>query len=324
MTITHTLNAGKNITPQSGATRQPGRSFAFKGIFVGPHGIRAGWRLLLFAILIVIFLATGLLIRNGGVEGFREAHRHAAQITVTPTLMIVAETVAFVGVFAATWIMAKIERRKFSTYGLPWSLALHKDFWVGTLCGFGALSGSLLAMFFLHGFRITGLALHGGALISAPAAWAVAFLLTGLNEEFLLRGYFQYTLADSIGFWPAAFVLSGLFAVGHAFNANETLAGVLSVIGFGLILCLLLRRTGNLWCAIGFHAAYDWGQTLYGVPDSGMLPYHSVFHSAFNGRTWLTGGVVGPEGSMLTPIALLVTAMIFSFFYRENRYQKAE
>ena len=32
------------------------------------------------------------------------------------------------------------------------------------------------------------------------------------------------------------------------------------------------------------------------------------------------GGIVGPEASILCPIALLVVGLIFSFYYRENRY----
>lgn len=81
-----------------------------------------------------------------------------------------------------------------------------------------------------------------------------------------------------------------------------------------------MQRTGTIWPAVGFHAAWDFGQTFYGVPDSGMLPYHGVFHSAFSGPTWLTGGIVGPEASLFTPITLLVVGLIFSRFYRENRY----
>jgi len=175
-------------------------------------------------------------------------------------------------------------------------------------------------MFLLHGFRITGFALHGRAILYALIGWAIAFLMVGLCEEFLNRGYLQYTLASGIGFWPAALVMSGFFAFGHAFNPHENLAGVASVVLFGLLLCLFLRRRGNLWCAVGFHAAYDWGQTLFGVPDSGITPYHNLFNSAFSGPRWLTGGIVGPEASVLTPIALALVALVFSRYYRENRY----
>ena len=49
----------------------------------------------------------------------------------------------------------------------------------------------------LHGFRITGLALQGAAIFTTPAAWAIAFLLTGLNEELLCRGYLRYMASAS-------------------------------------------------------------------------------------------------------------------------------
>jgi hypothetical protein len=72
------------------------------------------------------------------------------------------------------------------------------------------------------------------------------------------------------------------------------------------------------------HAAWDWRQTFYGVPDSGILPYRSVFHPAFVGPRRLTGGIVSPEASVLCPIALLVSGVIFSRFDREKKYPQAE
>jgi uncharacterized protein len=288
-------------------------------LFFGPRGLRAGWRLPTFIGLIAVMFGGVALVR-GGPHGLRNVHKHLGEITMTPFLICVSEALAFSIVCLATFIMGRIENRKFSEYGLPLRQALGKDFWIGCLYGFLAISGTLLAMFLLHRFRITGFALHGKAILYALAAWAIAFVMVGLCEEFLNRGYLRYTLASGIGFWPAAFVMSGFFASGHAFNPHETLAGVASVVLFGLLLCLFLRRSGNLWCAVGFHAAYDWGQTLFGVPDSGIAPYHNLFNSAFTGPRWLTGGIVGPEASVLTPVALTLVALVFSRYYRENRY----
>ena len=63
------------------------------------------------------------------------------------------------------------------------------------------------------------------------------------------------------------------------------------------------------------------GQTFfYGVTDSSMKPYHNLFNSSFNGPTWLTGGTVGPEASIFTPIILLIVGIVFSFIYRQNKY----
>jgi membrane protease YdiL (CAAX protease family) len=290
-------------------------------LFLGPRGLRAGWRLLIFIALVAVLIGAWLVVRSGGPQGFRDAQKHAGQVTVTPFLMGSSEAIAFALLCLATLVMGRIENRKFSEYGLPMRRALGRGFWIGCLWGFLAISGTLLAMFLLHGFRITGFALHGKAILYSMLGWAIAFLITGLFEEFLCRGYLQYTLASGIGFWPAAFVMSGLFAFGHVFNSHETLAGVASVVLFGLLLCFFLRRSGNLWCAVGFHAAYDWGQTFFGVPDSGIAPYHNFFNCTFSGSQWLTGGIVGPEASILTPIALALVALAFSRYYRKNRYQ---
>lgn len=284
-------------------------------ILSGPNGPRAGWRLLIFLALLGV-PAAGLFaiahVRGGRPE----------QITLTPFLMGANEAMVLLILCIVTWIMARIEHRKFSEYGLPVRQALGQEFGIGSLLGFLAISGTLLTMFLLHGFRVTGLAIHGTTILSSLIGWGIAFFLAGLFEEFAFRGYIQYTLASGIGFWPAALVMSGLFGLGHLLaNPSENVVGSAAVVLFGLLLCLFLRRTGNLWCSVGFHLGYDWGQMFYGVPDSGIVPYHNLLHSTFSGPRWLTGGMVGPEASVLTPIVLLAVALIFSRCYREDRYQ---
>ena len=298
----------------------PQPASGMRSLFVGPRGLRAGWRLLIFIGLLLVLFGGTALVRNDGLQGTRDAQKHLSSFTMTPLLIGVSEAMAFAILCLATLVMTRLEHRKFSEYGLPLREALGKDFGIGCLFGFLSISGTLLVMFLLHGFRITGFALRGKAILPALVGWAIAFLVVGLFEEFLNRGYLLYTLACGIGFWPAAFVMSGFFAFGHAFNPHETLAGVASVVLFGLLLCLFLRRSGSLWCAVGFHVAYDWGQTLFGVPDSGIAPYHNLFNSVFSGPQWLTGGIVGPEASVLTPIALALVALLFRRYYRENRY----
>lgn len=309
---TATLAAGNSMNHASTTS-------TLKSIFVGHNGLRAGWRLLLFLIISIGLQGAFVLIRTGGVQGFLDQQKKAAQITVTPLLIGTSEAIAFLVICFATVVMAKIERRRFSEYGLPMAKALGKDFWKGASWGFLALSGTLLATFLLHGFRITGLALHGTAIVSSVLGWGLAFALVGLFEEFLCRGYVQYTLASGIGYWPAAFIVSAFFGFTHAFNPGETIVGAISAGLFGILFCLFLRRSGSLWIPVGFHAAWDWGQAFYGVADSGIHPYHSVFASAFHGPMWLTGGTVGPEASIMTPIALMVVGLIFNHYHRENR-----
>ena len=260
MTFANRLKAAENLPVLSTKTFPSSSrlTFGLKPVFVGPNGLRAGWRLLTFFAWFGVLFGGFVLIRAGGPQGLREQYRNQGHITVTPLLMGGSEAIALLFFSIAALVMGKLEHRKFSEYGLPLRKALGKDFWIGSLSGFLAISSTLLGMFLLRGFRVTGLALHGTAILSALIAWGIAFLLAGLVEEFLCRGYLQYTLASGIGFWPAAFVMSGLFAFGHSFDSNETAVGVVATGLFSLLFCLFLRRTGNLWIAVGFHAAWDW------------------------------------------------------------------
>jgi membrane protease YdiL (CAAX protease family) len=313
----HRMNPQIASLPTTDLAQSTSRSgFGLKPVFVGPNGIRAGWRLLMFLAIFVSMMGTTrtiLLLVLG---------RPKMPTALTPGAVALGEGLAFVFLTIAAVIMARIEHRKFSDYGLPLRLALRKDFWLGALWGFLSISGALLAIFALHGFRITGLAIHGTTILTATLAWTATCIVIGLCEESMFRGYPQFTLTTGMGFWPAAILLSATFAALHAFNPGETITGLLSVVVFGLLFCLFIRRRGNVWLAVGFHAGWDWGQTFfYGVHDSGLAPYHNLFASEFHGARWLTGGSVGPEASIFTPIALGIVALLFGLRHRQVRYQ---
>src|SRR5690242_18170316 len=101
----------------------------FVSIFIGPDGLRAGWRFLLFAIGIevgafVIQLPLGRLL--GQLFGVKLGQLSA------PALVI-EELSSCVNVFLITGIFAIFERRRVDSYGLPINQAFKKYFWQGML-----------------------------------------------------------------------------------------------------------------------------------------------------------------------------------------------
>jgi hypothetical protein len=190
-------------------------------IFRGPHGIRAGWLVLIFLALIVSFailfaipFALMRILNKGGDQSLV-----AISVSgLTPLGLSITEGVLFVIPSIAALIMARIERRKYGQYGLPADFAFRQDFWIGILVGFLSISGSLMGIFAFHGFHLTGLAIHGATIVSATPAWGTTFVIVGLAEEFSFRGYVQYTLTTGMGFWPAAMLLSCLFGLAHKSN----------------------------------------------------------------------------------------------------------
>jgi len=235
---------------------------------------------------------------------------------LSPEYEYVFEIATIAGLFLAAAVMAKIEKRRFGVYGLPWSGAFGKLFWQGAIAGLAFEAIEILVIYAFHGYSSGGFALTGMNLMNYAIAWALAFVLVGIFEEFAFRGYTQFTLGEGIGFWPSAVVLSALFGAAHLGNPREDWAGALSVVLFGLFACLTLRRTGSLWFAVGFHAAADYAETfIFSVPDSGMLARGHLLNASFHGPRWLTGGAVGPEASVVDFILCGLALVLFSRLY---------
>lgn len=223
-------------------------------------------------------------------------------------------------------IMAAIERRPFAAFGLPWRQTLGARFWQGAAVGTVSLA-----------VLMTGLLLAGAVEIRAPAAsapgavafgagYAVLFVLLAVREEFLYRGYGLFTLTETTTFWFAAVASTVWFTWAHA-GPRESWIGLANVAIYGLLACLTLRRTGNLWLALGFHTAWDWGQTfLFGVSDSGHSAAPGHFCTSIvspSEPAWLSGGPVGPEGSVLCAAVLVLLWIACTWLPREVRYPLA-
>ena len=293
----------------------PGRSIGQR-TFIGPGGIRAGWRFLIF---IVLFVALQVLFRVclRFIPAVHRIFTATTQGTLTPEFEFIFESVAITTVFLAAYIMSRIEKRRFAEYGIPARGAFGRLFWQGVIWGLALEALEMLIMYGAGGYSFGGLALSGAALVHYEVFWAIGFVLVGIAEEFTFRGYAQFTLATGMGFWPAAVLLSALFGAVHLGNPGEGWVGALSVMLFGLFACFTLRRTGNLWFAIGLHAASDYAETfIYSVPDSGMLARGHLLNASFHGPRWLTGGSIGPEGSVIDFALFLLSFVIFARLYR--------
>src|SRR5438552_10740972 len=283
--------------------------------FVGPYGIRAGWRLLLFVAIAAAFaviLAAPLSLLGpraplGGTSG--------------PAALLLGEGIPLLAALLSAAVMARIEKRSFADYALPGRGAFGVQFWRGATWGFLALSALLLVVSAAQGFSFGTLALGGGKLASYAVLWALAFLLVGFCEEFLFRGYALYTLSTGIGFWPAAVLLSAFFGAVHLTNAGETWIGGLSAGLIGLFFCFTVRRTGGLWFAIGLHATWAYSESfMYSAPDSGAVVPGHLLNSSFHGPRWLTGGTVGPEGSALVFVVIAGLFVVFDRLYPDVRF----
>ncbi|HKQ86264.1 MAG TPA: type II CAAX endopeptidase family protein [Candidatus Acidoferrales bacterium] len=292
------------------ASAPPAPEPAGYNIFYGPNGVRAGWRLLIAsAIFYAIVVAINFVFRHA-----RGASTQRVFLTFSARGVLIGEAITFGSYLFASWIMSRIEARRMRDYGLGLARAFGGQFWLSALAGFAAISLLLGALKIAGVFQLGQPALHGPLAWEDAGLWGLAFLFVGFSEEGTSRGYILFTLVTGIGFWPAAIATSIAFGMLHWGNTGESYVGMMTAGGIGFFFCILLRKTGTLWPAIGFHAAWDWGETyFYGVPDSGLGAPGHLFSARFAGPVWLTGGTVGPEGSWFCVVLVLVLCIAAAF-----------
>jgi membrane protease YdiL (CAAX protease family) len=309
----------------------PARPSALRKILVGKDGLRAGWSLLIF---IVIFAAIAFCVRVIGHRVHPPVPKAAntPPEPASPSFLFIAESIPFLITVLVTWIMSKIERRAISVYGLGDSRKL-VHFLAGLAWGVICLSLLILTLVKLGPLVIDGRLLFGSDIVRYGAIWLVGFFLVGMLEEYLTRGYLQYTLtrglagvyewafktrhSKALGFWTAAVIFSILFGLGHGKNPGESPIGLLSAGLAAMVFCFSLWRTGSLWFAIGLHTSWDWGQSfLYGVADSGLMAEHHLLATHPVGKPILSGGATGPEGSIFILPVLGLIALIILFTLR--------
>ncbi len=320
-----------DVTPESSlelsveSTAAPSRSSAGgmapePGHSASAAELRAGWRAGLYVAFFILFFS--VLNALGALLQGRFAHAGgpipAGQLT--PGSLFRQELAMAASAVLAALLMSVLEGRAFGDYGMPPREAFQRRFWQGAIWGIAQISALLLAIDAFGGYSFGRLAIHGSELLRYGVLWGGFFVVVGISEEFLFRGYLQFTLASGMGFWPAATFLSLMFGAVHLANPGEGPVGALSVFAIGMLFCLTLRRTGNLWFAIGMHAAFDFGETyIYAVPDSGLVVPGQLLTSSLHGPRWLTGGSIGPEGSALAFVVLAIVAVLFDRAYPRSK-----
>ena len=305
-------------------------------IFIGKDGLRAGWSLLVFFALLAVVLTAARFVMHKIHPHNPSAAKTTSEISLKAGL--IGESIPFVAVLLVTWIMSKIERRPNSVYGFGGNRKV-AHFFAGLAWGFVCLSLLVLSLWKTGLLVVDGRLLFGVDILRYGAAWLLGFLLVGLAEEYFSRGYMQFTLkrglagfyrwafetrhSEAFGFWTSAVILSFLFGLGHSKNPGESPIGLLSAGLVGMVFCLSLWRTGSLWWAIGFHAAWDWSQSfLWGVADSGTMAQHHLLASHPVGKPILSGGATGPEGSIFIVVVLSLISLIILLTLPRTRYRR--
>jgi membrane protease YdiL (CAAX protease family) len=139
-------------------------------------------------------------------------------------------------------------------------------------------------------------------------------LISAADEELVFRGYPFQKLVESLGPAGAVAVSSAFFGLAHLGNSHHTWISTVNTALVGIPLSIAYLRTRSLWIPVGMHFTWNYVQGfVFGLPVSGQTFSPSLLKVQVHGSAWLTGSAYGPEGGLLSTVAI-VGAGIFLFF----------
>ena len=293
------------------------------------HRLRAVWRLLLQAVLLVVLSGLSALalawIVGVPFNGMGDA------IAVSPLLAVASSIVVFAALVASVWLSGRfLDRRPFSGFGLR---VWERGWWLDL--GFGLFLGAfMMTCVFLVELSAGWVSVTGVLQTVAKVPFALAildplvlFLCVGIQEELVSRGYHLTNMAEGLNYpsiGPRGALLlawvisSSIFGVLHFFNPNATLVSTVNIALAGMFLGLGYVLTGRLAIPIGLHITWNFFQgNVFGFPVSGADTIGATFlQTQQGGPDTFTGGAFGPEAGLLGLGAIVMGSLLIVLWVR--------
>ncbi|MBP3352671.1 MAG: CPBP family intramembrane metalloprotease [Lachnospiraceae bacterium] len=206
-----------------------------------------------------------------------------------------------------------IQKRKMCTLGFK-KPGMWKEYGIGLVVGFvmmavivlvGVVTGSMTLTFNPEAAT--------GAGIGMLVLLFFGFVLQGMSEEVLCRGYFLVSLARKKGYmWMAVIVNAVAFAALHLGNAGIAPLAFVNLILFGIFASVYFVKRGNIWGIAAIHSIWNFAQgNIFGVLVSGNDFGTTIFKSEINeSMTLINGGDFGLEGGILVTIVMIVGTLM--------------
>jgi len=293
----HEPEAGPEVEPALPApvwpvSSEPAETRFLKWVIFGSQGVRVGWSVVLFLILVFVLMAILGLAANPILPKVVQTKTD----DFTPGAAIVQELIQFLGLLGAAAVCALIERRRILDYNLTGPHSLRR-FFLGLLGGFAALSALVGALYAGGWLHFGAVSLGGTAIWQFGALWGLAFLLTGLSEEGMTRCYMLFTLTRGVNFWWALGTV-GSFSLFARLNTHGSGAGgIYLMTALGVVPCLFLQLrnapSSGFWNAawltstfFGYVHTFNPGESWIGIFSAAAVGFVFCASIRLTGSAW--------------------------------------
>jgi membrane protease YdiL (CAAX protease family) len=210
------------------------------------------------------------------------------------------------GIVVLAWVRL-VERRPLTAIGLGGAHRA-RTFLCGLLVGMAMVTGIVAGIWIAGGLHMVALGqpFRSLASLGSIAILLVCFGLQSSVEELCFRGWMLSAIAAKFHVVFAVLLSSLVFTLLH-FDPRANWIFVGSVFLFAVFACNWVIRTGDIWGVMGWHCGWNWlmavGFELRATALDANLPALLVKLRPV-GSDYLTGGIEGPEGSIVCTLML--------------------
>ena len=211
-------------------------------------------------------------------------------------------------------IICRVKIEKGSAFSLGFSRGnVVKNYSFGLLIGAGIFSLAVAISAATGGLRFDGVAVTGGLDVLYIILFLLGFIVQGMAEEVLCRGYLMTAVARRHSVVTAVIVNSVFFAALHVANNGLTVLAIFNLVLFGVFASMLMLKTNNIWIVCAVHTVWNFLQgNFYGISVSGMAKSASVFSFVPTEFKLMSGGAFGLEGALSVTVALLIGILMMA------------
>jgi len=209
-----------------------------------------------------------------------------------------------------------VQERSLRSTGLRKEHAV-REYLIGAAFGTAMISvavllGAVTGMYELH---------YSGVSLGTFLLYTLGYMVQGMSEEVLCRGYFMTSLARRYPAWLAVVISSVFFALLHLGNPGVNVSAIVNLTLSGLVFGTYILRRGDIWGACAMHSFWNLIQgNFFGISVSGTTDGSNTLFSAVakSGTELWTGGRFGIESGLLDTIVELA-ALAFIIFVLPER-----
>jgi len=292
----------------------PKRSF-IANIFISSNEprLRAGWRLLLQTLLMIL---VAVLLQSTLGMIFTPGKNGNADLFLSQILEL--------AIFAISIYIARrfLDKRSFVSLGLQINKQTFTDILIGIAITFFMMGSIYFAETTAGWLTFESFAWQNESasnVLAGVLTFLAIFIFVGWNEELLSRGYHLQTLASGTNLFWGVIISSSLFGLAHLGNPNATWISAAGIFFAGVFLAYGYLRTGQLWLSIGLHIGWNFFEgVVFGFPVSGLDIYRLIRHQIQGPEIW-TGGAFGPEAGLIVLPALAIGSVLIYLYTRDRR-----